>query len=179
MRLFGNITITIFTFALGITLVAFWNFIFPAIPQIEVLDEEQIISCQIVPIETNACELRDFPDSFDGKWITLEATIYTVEDRVIVYPIDHCLNYHCIAHASHDNWPPARPRMDFNGFREKYPKLFKKLSNKNPHNLEVDVRIEGEARKITDKYQRKMYLIIPENMQAISKFRKFFPKGSG
>lgn len=59
-----------------------------------------------------------------------------------------------------------------------FKKLQAALKNNNPYHKEVDVRTSGTVKVINEKHIGKSYLIIPDNIEIISPFRKFTAKAA-
>lgn len=152
------------TFFVGAAFSICWNVLFLPFPEIDALDEETI-ACNFTPTFVSICQLNDSPDSFDGKQVMTEATLYASgSDENVLYPIN------CFQTGSEIHWT-------FLELKE-FKKLHAALRIKEPYYKEVDVRVIGTVKKIYDKNGESNYLIVPDSIEIISPFRKFTAKGA-
>ena len=160
-----KILTALFTFIFGISAFVCWNFYSTVLPQIEIPSESETIVSQMFPTKVSICRLDDSPDSYDGKWIMTEATVYaSANDNNILHPID------CYQTSGDIHWT----FVELKDFK----KLYTTLRISKPYYKEVDVRVIGTAKKIYNKYGEKNYLIVPDRIEILSPFRKFIPRSA-
>jgi hypothetical protein len=162
---FPRLLVAIFTFSIGVAVFAAWvSFGESPEPVSSIIDEFPDA------ISLNVCELSETAGKWVGKRVVIDATIYSVDDQFIVYPISGS----CLSFETFDSF--VFTDLDLDNYFGPNQNLKYILRDKRPKS-EVDVRIEGIVRRAPKNNELVYYLIDSSNMTIISPLRKFTPKG--
>lgn len=168
MKYLIRVSIVLITFTVGLLSSFFYNTWLVDLTQVEVVDEFPI-TCRFAPLPVSLCELDSFPDKYDGKWVITEATVFANGyGENVLSPIEWQETGCETLNDIHFTF------LELKDFR----KLQADLKNSKPYHKEVNVRVSGTVKKIYDKDIGKTYLIIPDNIEIISPFRKFTAKAA-
>lgn len=131
-------------------------------------DPTAVAAIEEHPISTTACRLMEQGDEYDGKQVSFPATAFAIFDGEIILdalpfeectPINHKLGF------------PPHLDVTLN------PETAQLLNTLRKSRTEVDVLVTGAAKSFYEYRQTKSYLITPTNVQFISAFRPFVPRG--
>jgi hypothetical protein len=165
MRHLRNVGVAIFTFMLGIAAFLVYFGLRP-VQQLTV-EVSETGSYQSIHFYS-VCELMNPRKSFNGQSIVTEATIYQIDDHVMVYP-----NSYCVDDADIFIWV----QLDLTNYFGPNQELRYLLPNKKPFS-EIDVRIYGTVLERKSIIHEKMNMIVPTKIELISPWRKFEPKAA-
>jgi hypothetical protein len=145
--------------------------------------EEVLIGEPVPALKIDVCDLGERPGKYGkyvGKRVVVEATIYSIQDHIVVYPLSYC----------HEDYDPfINTDLDLGHYWGRNQDLKFLLEDKKPMS-EIDVRIEGTVR---DSVRRRALLygerdpsdmdlfdftIDPSDIKIISPWRKFTPKAA-
>lgn len=159
---FQNSLIAISTFLIGVS--AFIIVSSLAVPApVNVIDDEAM------SVETvDACDLDETSGKFIGKRIVTTATIYSIENHTVVFPIHGCFN---------NGDSIVFTDRDLENYFGQNQDLKYILKDKKPFS-EVDVQIEGIVKRLPNQDELFYYIIEPTNLKIVSPLRKFTPKGA-
>jgi hypothetical protein len=158
------------TFLIGIgVFLGYWNFRLENVPQAEVAAP----MFAPVPVQTTFCEIAD-NQNLNGKLVIFEATAYVIYDGTIILHPDNC-NFR-------GETDLFFAELELDAYFGKLNNLKTLLEGKNKESRddfkEVDVKVTGTAKIITKANGYKIYSITPIEIEIISPFRKFTPKGA-
>ena len=164
-----KLLIALFTFLIGIGAFFFWSDLLLSEPQGEITN---LSMPEPKPTQISACQLLDEPENFDGKLVSFEAVVYVIYDgTVVLYP--NC-------NRQTDNFIFAK--LELGSYTGTFSNLKTLLEGRNRTSRddfkEVDIRVVGTAKITYDSKGYKWYSVSPSNIEVISTFRKFEPKGA-
>ena len=166
--IFFKILITFFTFLIGIGASLCWNSLSANRPS----ELSNLLTSVPMPTQTSTCRLVDEPNWFDGKLVSFEAIVYVIRDGTVILLPKDCFKPD----------PFVFIRLELNSYTgtNSNLKTFLKSRNRTSEGdlKEVDVKIIGTAKIIYDVEGYKWFSITPTNINIISAFRKFEPKGA-
>jgi len=158
-----------FTVGIGAFCASLWVFPLPDVPAVESRSE----GIKPGAISVNVFEMSEKSGKFVGKSVIVDATIYATGDYVRVSP-----NLPCHDICDPEGFDPfVLIDLDLTNYFGPNQSLKYLLRERKPFS-EIDVRIRGTVKRIFDPDHLFLYSIEPENIEVISQWRKFEPKGS-
>lgn len=116
-----------------------------------------------------ACDLGESTGKFVGQTVVLEATVYAVGSKVIIYPTSFC-------DSRYD--PFVNSYVDFTGYSGRNKEISYLLTRDGKPFSEVDVRIRGSVSRAPTNADLWYFTVSPSDIEMITPWRKFEPKGA-
>ncbi len=160
-------------FIASVFAVGFYNFLYFEFIEISDLNVNEVEIEKF--IETSVCEIGDYPNNFENRQVKTKATLYTYEEKVILFPIlygENGCEYRTL------NSFDSIATVEFQHYFGKNYNLKEILLDKKPFAKEIDVEIEGRIKLLPDEDGYKIIKLIPQNIKTISVIKKFSPKGA-
>ena len=166
-----NLITALLTFLIGIGAFLFWNVLMTN-------DFQSKIKGESIPeqtaIQTSVCHIEEAPNNFDGKSVIFDATAYVVYDgTIILYPVN--CNSVYIGNLNFS-------KLELKSYTGMHSNLTTFLEggrlNSGENFKEVDIKVTGTMKITYDGEGDKWYSVTPTNIEIISSFREFEPKGA-
>ena len=173
-KLLIRIFVGIFTISFGVTAAFLWNLFFVAYPQVEV-EENKAIICQIIPKQITDCQVEDIPPSYNGKLISIKATVHLYQNQIVMLPVKPCIEL-----VSND-FQMIVPRLELKGFsghNSNLKELLEKPRLNSSEANETDIQVIGVVKRYYDRNHKPQYLIIPNTIELLTPIRKFESGGA-
>jgi hypothetical protein len=173
MNYLAKVAVATSTFAIGITAFCI-NIGLTPVPDNSAV-ESGFDAGKLAAIPVAVCELHEKSGKFVGKSVVVEATVYAVDDYIIVHEI---LGKVCGYHIDSAQWDPfVLTTLDLTDYFGPNQDLKYLLREKKPFS-EIDVRITGTVKRLPKNDNLLYYTIEPETIEVISPWREFEPKGA-
>lgn len=153
------------TFVLAVSIYNFLHSTFIYIPNVEIESKETISF-----IETDVCEIRDFPENFANLRIKTKATIWRTWDKIYLAP-NGC-TYQT------DNFFDSLDVLDLKNYNGSGKESINILKSDEPFSNEVDVEIIGFPKIFHNEDGKNNIKLISEDIKIISTFREFEPRAA-
>jgi hypothetical protein len=126
------------------------------------------------PIRISVCDLEEPSGRFVNQRVEVTATVYEISDprRLVLYPAEYVCKY-----APVDN--SVFTELDLEDYAGPDSNLMN-LFETERRGFEIDLKITGTIRKLplSDRNHLFFYSLEPDNIEIISPWRKFEPKGA-
>jgi hypothetical protein len=158
----------IVAFIIGTGICFYWS-ILPTESQI---NNPNDLVVESLSTKVTVCQLEDYADSFDGKYVNFQATTYVIYDGTIVLSPKGC-------YLNTDNMVFVNLELKhYNGSFNNLKVLLENSNSIKEDYKEIDIDVIGKARITFDSKGYKHCSIYPVNIQIVSPLRKFTPKGA-
>ena len=168
--IFIKIFIALSAFLIGVFAFCYWSNSLQSEIRVEIATSSEL---KQLPIQVSACQLDDYPESFDGELVNLEATAYVIYDGTIILAPKDCY---------FQTGNMVFSRLELNFYTGSHDNLKNMLEGKNRNSKEdfkeIDVKVIGVARITYNATGYKMYSIYPSDITLTSTLRKFKPRGA-
>ena len=163
------------TFLIGLCVSCVWNIFAIPLP----VEISASLNSEPAPIETSVCQIEDYSNDFKGKTVSFKATTFAFDRELILYPL------HCTMQGDGSNYF-LDPTLELRNFRGTNNNLITILQSQRPPSnhpnykdvKEVDIKVTGIVKEFYDEDGHKIYSVVPEQIEIISAFRQFTPKGA-
>jgi hypothetical protein len=130
------------------------------------LNFQKDLTLEQISTKVTVCQLEDYADNFNGKFVNFQATTYVIYNGTIVLSPKGCY--------------VNTVNLELKDYSGSFNNLKTLLENSNDFKedyKEIDIEVIGKAKIIYDSKGYKHCSIYPTEIQVISPLRKFEPKG--